>query len=147
MRRVIGITIATFPFALVTWLWCNAGWYSAPRPVIVFSVAGYVLLGCGSLFCLFNIWLSFGRPLVYRLRRGTLEGYHFNSGMPVFGTWCVMFGIWFLVLGTASLSAHQWPFSVALLLMAIDTGGFHWFVYSSWRDDFWNPKNTKGSSG
>jgi hypothetical protein len=146
MRRAIWITIGILPFALVTWFWCNASWYFAPRPVIFFAVVGAVLLGFGSLVCVLNIWLSFGRALSYRLRCGSMDGYHHISGVPLFGTWFVMFGVWSLVPGTAALSAHQWPFPVALLLMAADTGGLHWFLYSTWHcDDLWNPPKN-GSS-
>ncbi len=56
-----------------------------------------------------------------------MDGYRFDSGLPVLGTLFVIIAclIGFGAAGTAM---------VLLVISLIDTGGVPWFVFMSWRD-------------
>jgi len=77
----------------------------------------------GALFCLANFYWSFVRYPVHRLRGLPPESYRWGSGIPMFGS---------LLVGVSLFGLHSRPgiVVVAVALIAIDTGGLHWFVGS-----------------
>ena len=124
-RRILGVTICFSPVALAVWS------LFAPRRQTWWVALVPLALGAsiGSL----NLYLTCVRPWLYRLRHHSLEGYRYVSGFPVIGT----------ILVTLALlaSAGSKPIAaVALLVLAIDTGGLPWFLVSTWHDEsLWNP--------
>ena len=81
----------------------------------------WVAFGLGGLLCLSNFYLSFLRYPLHKLRGGTKETYRWNSGIPLFGSGMVALSL--LRLGPI----HSIP-AAAIMLIAIDTGGIHWFI-------------------
>lgn len=83
-----------------------------------------VALAIGAL----NSYLSFARPLLYRLRQSSMEGYRHVSGAPLIGT------VFVLAAGVAGFG--ELPATIVALVAAIiDTGGLPWFLISTWRDE------------
>lgn len=122
MRRTLGVLIALPPFVVI------AGCFlTTDRVDVMPAVVGYTAFALGGLICVLNAYLSWIRPRVHVARGGTLEDYKFVSGIPLFGTVLVLVG---LACVPASL-----PLTLAaLLLIANDTGGLHWFVIGTWGD-------------
>lgn len=83
----------------------------------------------GALLCGLNFYLSFLRFPIYRLRGHSAESYRWSSGIPLFGSLFVAVTLFFL-------SSVPWILIVGILLIALDTGGIHWFIYSQIRDTF-----------
>jgi len=86
-------------------------------------VIGHVLMALGGLICLANAYLSFVRYGVHRLRGGIRETYRHVSSVPLVGSVLVavaLIGLW------NSMPARI----IGLVIMAIDTGGLHWFAIS-----------------
>jgi hypothetical protein len=83
-------------------------------------LASLVLL-LGGLVCAINFYLSVCRYPLHRLRGGSRESYRHISGFPLVGSLLVALSIF-------KFYDMPWIFSVALLLIAIDTGGIHWFT-------------------
>jgi hypothetical protein len=138
MRRLIGIMAALIPFLAVGfspyYVPTICSFFLSYVPCFLIIDIGPVVFALGSLVCLGNVYLSFIRPWIYKARHGTFEGCRFISVTPLFGTIGVM-------IGGIALSERLWIVPLALILMAVDIGGFHWFVYSTWKDDsLWNPK-------
>jgi hypothetical protein len=81
----------------------------------------------GLLVAVLNAYLSFGRPLLYSWRKGSLEGFQRVSGFPGIGT--------FLVVAAVIVGFGDEPTAwVALAASALDTGGLPWFLICTWRD-------------
>jgi hypothetical protein len=81
---------------------------------------------------LFNFYLSFVRPVLFRWRYGSLEQYRFVSGVPGVGTILVVIGG---LLGFGSVVTA----SVGLAAMLLDTGSSIWFLLATWNDSsFWD---------
>ena len=92
-----------------------------PNPI------GFALVALGTMFATLNLYLSFGRWFLYRLRHGSADGYRHISGFPVIGT--------ILVGGGGLVSFGSVPVAVlGLIAMVLDTGGTLWFVLWTWRD-------------
>lgn len=111
-------------FAPVLLLLASVGFWFAGRG------GGYAALSTavvGLLFGVLNSYLSFVRPWRYRRRHGSMNGYRFVSGLPLFGTLSVVLAG---LLGFGELPTAV----VGLLALALDTGGSPWFLVQTWRD-------------
>ena len=80
-----------------------------------FAVGGWV--------CLLNFYLSFLRYPLHRCRGLPEESYRWVSGVPVLGSL-------FVALSLFELHSLAGMLPVGIGLIAIDTGGIHWFVGS-----------------
>lgn len=119
-RRMVGVAICLAPvFLLIASLLAN-------RP------AGDRAMGLGFVVCALpvaglNFHLSFVRPALYRGRRGSMYGYRHVSGFPLFGNLLVVIG--------GVIGFGDWRTAgVGLLALTLDTGGYPWFLISTWRD-------------
>ena len=121
-RRGIGGAICVLPIAIavasILW-WAMRG--TAPTPYGLYVVLLAAVVG------VFNFWLSWVRPLIYRLIHGSREGYHFVSGVLALGTLLV-------AVGVVISFGHVVTASLALLVLLLDTGGLPWFLAMTWRD-------------
>lgn len=121
-RRMAGAAVAFAPAAVLaaSFVWAVAHG-SAHRP---YGLAVTLLaLAVG----VFNVSLSFVRPMLFARARGSLDGYRHVSGIPIFGTLVVVAG-GLLGFGSALCAA------LGLAAVALDTGGSAWFVVATWRD-------------
>ena len=80
--------------------------------------AGFIV---GGWLCALNFYLSFLRYPVHRLRGLPKESYRWVSGIPLFGSAFVALSLLCLYSSSAVLLA-------GIVLIAIDTGGIHWFA-------------------
>ena len=85
------------------------------------SVMAWVAFGLGAVLCVTNFYLSFLRYPFHRLRGLSKESYHWVSGFPLVGSVLVALSLFRL---------HAFPFMLplAFVLIAVDTGGIHWFA-------------------
>ena len=125
-RRGIGIFICFGPAVLVfvslaKWGVDRGGGYYGLSPAVI-----------GLLIGLFNAYLSFARPWLYRRKHGSMAGFQFTSGTPALGTLIVVYA--------ALLGFGEGPTAfVGLLALALDTGGLPWFLIQTWPDTgFWD---------
>ncbi len=119
VRRFIGVLVAVAPVALAV---VSLAWRHRQAPL---PLAASVLADSAVFFALFNLWLSFGRPMYWRWRYPA-AAYKHASGAPMIGN----------VLAIAALVAGFGAFStslVALVALVIDVGGVPWFVALTWR--------------
>ena len=84
----------------------------------IISWAGFIIGGC---LCVLNFYLSFLRYPVHRLRGMPKESYRWVSGIPLFGSAFVALSLLHLLSSSPILAA-------GIVLIAIDTGGIHWFA-------------------
>jgi hypothetical protein len=84
-------------------------------------IVTWIAFALGGLLCLMNFYLTFLRYPLHRLRGFSKESYQWVSGAPVIGS---------LLVALSLLGRHgqEGILAPALVLMAIDTGGLHWFV-------------------
>ena len=82
MRRTLGLLAASIPFFVVALFWLNAKPFTAFGASTKNYGAGVLLFGLGSLICVLNAWLSFGRPLFYKIRHGHFDGYRLYRAAP-----------------------------------------------------------------
>ena len=75
----------------------------------------------GGLVCALNFYLSFCRYALHRFRGGSRESYRWMSGFPLVGSLLV-------TLSIVKFYEVPWILTMALVLIAIDTGGIHWFA-------------------
>jgi len=81
---------------------------------------------------LFNLYSSFVRPAIFRLRHGSIERYRHVSGIPIVGTLLV-------AVGGLSGFGGVVPALVGIAAMLLDTGGSFWFLLATWGDSsFWD---------
>ena len=85
------------------------------------SVFAWIAFGLGAFLCVTNFYLSFLRYTVRRLRGLPRESYRWVSGFPLLGSL-------FVALSLFALYSLPFVLPVGLVLIAIDTGGIHWFV-------------------
>jgi hypothetical protein len=127
LRRLAVVALGAAPVALVVGSWASDGdWHRFPR--LAFGLAAAALL-----VALFNFWLSFGRPRYLRWRHPEARLRNI-SGIPVVGS---------VLAALAGLTGFGGPAApiVALLALALDTGGLPWFVVATWRDEtLWAPR-------
>ncbi len=68
-----------------------------------------------------NLYLSFGRYPIYRLRGGVVSEYKWISGIPMFGS--------LLIVGALLLlHMHNWLWWFGAICAILDTAGLHWFL-------------------
>ena len=79
------------------------------------------LLGLGGLVCCLNFYLSFLRYPIHRMMGGKKEDYHWVSGFPICGSL-------FVAISLLKFWHPPWLLTLGVLLILIDTGGFHWFA-------------------
>ncbi|MEE9392374.1 MAG: hypothetical protein V3W41_07700 [Planctomycetota bacterium] len=94
---------------------------------------GWILLTIGGLFCSFNAYLSWLRYPLFRLLGGARDDYRWSSGIPVLGSLLV-------VLDWVGWLRHEYSVALdvlAIVLLAIDSGGIHWFLLVMVLDRFW----------
>jgi len=89
-------------------------------------MTGWILLIVGGLLCALNAHPSWLRYPLHRLRGGLPEDYQHASGVPLFGSLLVVI-VWGAQLRDENSVVLD---SIAWTLVAIDTGGLHWFVLS-----------------
>lgn len=75
----------------------------------------------GGLISSLNFYLSFLRYPLHRMRGGKSEGYRWVSGIPLLGSF-------FVAVSLLRFWQSPWLFAMAVVLILIDTGGFHWFL-------------------
>ena len=127
MRRVLGLCLGLAPLVLLL-ASLVSGLNNPVRPI--FAGMGFMVTAAG--VALLNFHLSFGRPLFFRLRHGTMDGYKFVSGFPMIGTALVVLGALF---GFGAVGSAV----TGVVVMLLDTGGSFWFLVSTWRDrSFWD---------
>jgi len=85
------------------------------------DVLASLALILGGLVCALNFYLSFCRYPLHRLGGGSPETYRRISGFPLIGSLLV-------ALSLFKFYDTPWILGVALVLIAIDTGGVHWFA-------------------
>lgn len=126
VRRALGLAICLGPVVLA------AVSFAVGLVRIEFGLWGLGVAVGGFLFGILNAYLTVVRPWRYRRRHGSMEGFRFQSPLPLVGTVCVVIAniIGFGELLTAALG---------LATLALDTGGLPWFVAMTWRDrGFWD---------
>jgi hypothetical protein len=125
-RRLIGLVIC---FAPVMLLLVSMA-LGVLRPRSTTSGLGWTIAAL--ILGLFNFYLSFVRPVIFRWRHGSLEQYRFVSAVPVVGTILVVAG-GLLSFGSVVTAA------VGLAAMLLDTGSSFWFLLATWNDSsFWD---------
>jgi hypothetical protein len=87
------------------------------------AILSWIIFGLGAFICLLNFYLSFLRYPIHRLRGLSRESYHWSSGFPIIGSLMVAISLIGLHSQTGILPA-------SIVLIAIDTGGIHWFAGS-----------------
>ncbi len=81
---------------------------------------------------LFNMYLSFLRPFIYRVRHGSTKAFQHVSGIPGVGSLLVVVGV---LVGFGGVV----PALLGITAMLLDTGGSFWFLLATWRDSsFWD---------
>ena len=117
------IAICVLPVVLIGWSLAIAiGTGATSRGLALwFSYASLAI-------ALLNQWLSFGRPMLHRLRHGSLDDYRFASGIPLIGSVLAAMAV---VAGFGTLAAS----CISLASVVLDTGGLPWFLVSIWRHD------------
>lgn len=89
--------------------------------MIYLQWASWLLFALAGYFCLLNFYLSFLRYPSYLWRGGSKESYRFISGIPILGSLIV-----YLLYRNAHLPDTLQI--VAIILIAVDTGGIHWGI-------------------
>ena len=83
----------------------------------------------GGFVCLLNFYLSWLSYPLHRLRGLSPESFRSHSGFPLIGSILV-------VVSLVGLHSESTVVCIAIGLIAIDTGGIHWFlgaqVYHAW---------------
>ena len=103
------------------------GAFQSPSSEVLAWLGGagpWALLGFGGLVSLTNLYLSLGRPLVYRWRHPSSEGDRWVSGVPVVGSAALLGGR--LLSGELGRTFDV----LTWVVIALDSGGFHWFLLS-----------------
>jgi hypothetical protein len=75
----------------------------------------------GGFICCLNFYHSFLRYLIHRMSGGNKDNYKWVSGFPLIGSL-------FVAILLLRYSHNTWIFVIAIILIAIDTGGIHWFL-------------------
>lgn len=81
------------------------------------KILAIILFSTGAIISCLNFYLSFLRPVVHRLRRGTFDGYRFESGVPLLGSLL-------LVIAAVLMRDSAIWLTTALVVAFLDTGGF-----------------------
>ena len=122
VRRTPGVLLASLPLVLLL----ASLLVAMTRPQEAGTVAT-VVMAVACLIAGLNSYLSFVRPALFSVRHGGLEGYRNSSGVPMIGTLFVCIGG---LLGFASPVIAV----AGILAYLLDTGGYAWFVFTTWQD-------------
>ena len=87
----------------------------------------FAILGAGLFVTVINVYTSWIRPIIYKIRFGSYDGFKFVSGYPIIGT---VIGIVALVL----CGSNWLTIFAVLVIFTLDTGGLPWFIFSTWND-------------
>jgi hypothetical protein len=79
------------------------------------------------IFAIFNAYLYRVRPWLYHFRRGSMDGYRFVSGLPLFGT------VFVVVAGLKGFGDPR-AAVIGLIALTVDTAGLPWFLMMTWGD-------------
>jgi len=87
-------------------------------------MTSWLLFAAGGFVCLLNAYLSWLRYPLFRLRGGQPDDYRWVSGFPWIGSLLVVvaWGGEIREQGSLALDVLAWS------LVAVDTGGIHWFL-------------------
>jgi hypothetical protein len=99
------------------------------------ATLSWFVFGLGALICLLNFYLSFLRYPIHRMRGLPRESFRWSSGFPLIGSL-------FVVLSLIGLHAQTDILPASIVLIAIDTGGIHWFAGSMLYQSFHAKKRT-----
>jgi len=84
----------------------------------LFAISLFCIGGC---FCILNFYLSFLRYPLHKRKCGDTKEYKWVSGAPILGSL-------FVAISLLYFYPISWICILGLILIAIDTGGIHWFV-------------------
>jgi hypothetical protein len=85
-------------------------------------ILGLLFLALGTLLVWVNVYTSFVRYPLHRLRGGTREDFRWVSGVPLVGIFVLMLAV--ICFGRQYL-ALTWT---AIVIAALDTSGPHWLA-------------------
>lgn len=98
------------------------------RPNVVAILLAVVAL----LIAMYNFWLCFLRPLLYRWHHGSMEGWRFISVAPVIGT------LFIFASPLVAPGGDRTAAAIGAVALLVDTGGLPWFLICILRDrTFW----------
>jgi hypothetical protein len=106
-----------------------AGGPSTSPLAAVLTLISWAAFLVGSFVCLLNFYLSWLSHPLHRLQGLSPESFRTRSGFPFIGS---------ILVALSLLRLHSEPAAVpiAIGLIAIDTGGIHWFlgaqIYHAW---------------
>jgi hypothetical protein len=126
-RRAVGVVVCLSPLWLimVSVLW---GLLYPDRVRITGMPGSITLITIALMLSSLNFYLAFIRPALFQNR----ADYRNISGIPMFGSFCVIGGI---LMGFGEWS----PALAGGVAVLLDTGGLPWFLVSTWRDSsFWD---------
>jgi hypothetical protein len=128
----MGFALGMAPFVLVVASFISPSLVPFPGAA---TVLGFIGLGIAAL----NAWHSLGRPFLWKMWKGTMDGYRFISGLPMIGT---AVGVCACLAGFGETTSAL----IALAIFTVDTAGLPWFTYATWKDQgFWDtPTNETG---
>jgi hypothetical protein len=127
VRRAFGVVLAFSPLALLL-ASIAVGITRSQRP----HFAGVGFIVAASVVAVLNFYLSFIRPRLFLLRRGSMDGYRHVSVFPMLGTILLTLGALF---GFGAIGSAL----IGIGAFALDTGGSAWFLICTWRDrSFWD---------
>jgi hypothetical protein len=126
-KRSFGVVLALLPLAL---LFASIIVGVTRSQQSQFAAVGVMITAAG--VATINFYLSFIRPRLFSLRRGSMDGYRHVSGIPIIGTLLLSIGALF---GFGAIGSAL----IGIGAFALDTGGSVWFVIATWRDrSFWD---------
>lgn len=129
-RRGLGLVVAAAPviLAVLSLIAALRATVGPPASLAMVIAVGFLIVAIW--IALRNFYTSFFRyPLLKLLRASTIPNV---SGYPVVGTLAALAS---LLLGFGSLPIS----ALALVVLAIDTGGAPWFVACTWRSrELWD---------
>ena len=126
-RRSFGVVLALLPLALLF----ASIIVGLIQPLKAHFAAAGVMIAA-AVVAVINFYLSFIRPRLFSLRRGSMDGYRHVSGIPIIGTLLLSIGA---LLGFGSIGSAL----IGIGAFVLDTGGSVWFVIATWRDrSFWD---------
>ena len=106
----------------------QAGPSTSPLAAVLTFISWAAFL-VGGFVCLLNFYLSWLSYPLHRLRGLSPESFRSHSGFPLIGSILV-------VVSLVDLHSESAVVPIAIGLIAIDTGGIHWFlgaqVYHAW---------------
>lgn len=108
--------------------------FSNSKPLAIHQLPFYVAftpIALGIFFSIGNVHLLWLRPLMYRRRMGSLDGFQRNSGWPLIAGMC-------LVSGSLLAPPSIYTGSIIVFFALVNPGGMHWAFLSAfqlWRTE------------